>query len=178
MVCEGEVHFALASGPHLSCRDVEFRKFMRDDVVLIAPLDHPWASRGEIDPEELVEADFIFREEGSGTQTAVQQALASVNIDVSQLETILILGNSEAIALAVQEGLGLGFVSNFIVTRLVAGHVAPVKLRGLEIYRDIYIASHTRRPPTMAQAAFWDLIINQDDQLFSGTLLEQEMVIA
>lgn len=177
MVCEGDVHFALASAPHLACKDVDFRKFMRDEVVLIAPLNHPWAQRAEIEPEELYEADFIFREEGSGTQTAVQHQLNLMGIDLNHLETLLVLGNSEAIALAVQEELGLGFVSSIIVERLVAGSVAPIKVRGLSIYRDIYIGCHTRRPPTMAQAAFWELIINEIQPVASTFISQPEAVV-
>jgi DNA-binding transcriptional LysR family regulator len=163
MACDGDVHFALASAPYIACKDVEFHKFMTDEVILIAPLDHPWASRTEIEPGELHEADFIFREEASGTQTAVRAALAALNVDINHLETILILGNAEAIALAVQEGLGLGFVSSIVYTRLVQGSVAPIHVRGLNISRDIYLGCHTRRPPTLAQSAFWDLIVNRDN---------------
>jgi DNA-binding transcriptional LysR family regulator len=168
MVCEGDVHFALASAPYIACKDVEFYKFMTDEVVLLAPLDHPWAAREEIEPEELHQADFIFREETSGTQTAVRAALAGLNVDVNHLETILILGNAEAIALAVQEGLGLGFVSSIVYTRLVKGSVAPIKVKGLNISRDIYLGCHTRRPPTVAQSAFWDLIVNGGYQFLSA----------
>ena len=68
------------------------------------------------------------------------------------------MGNAEAIALAVQEGLGLGFVSSIVYTRLVQDSVTPIKVRGLSIQREIYLGCHTRRPPTLAQAAFWALI--------------------
>lgn len=177
MACDGDVHFALASAPHMVCKDVEFHKFMTDEVILIAPLDHPWAARDEIEPEELYDADFIFREESSGTQTAVREALAPLGIDVDQLETILILGNAEAIALAVQEGLGLGFVSSIVYTRLVQGSVAPIKVRGLAIHRDIFLGCHTRRPPTVAQTAFWELIVHKEEPLANsarnGRLIEE-----
>lgn len=163
MVCDGEVHFALASMPHMLCKDVEFRQFMTDEVILLAPLDHPWAGREEIEPEELLEAEFILREESSGTYTAVREALSGVGVDIEQLDTILVLGNAEAIALAVQEGLGLGFVSSIVYTRLVQDSVTPIKVRGLSIKREIYLGCHTRRPPTLAQAAFWALIGNDDE---------------
>ncbi len=177
MVCDGEVHFALASAPYIACKDVEFIKYMTDEVILIAPMDHPWASRDEIELDELYEADFIFREESSGTQTAVREALAALDVDVNQLETILILGNSEAIALAVQEGLGLGFVSSIVYTRLVQGSVVPVKVRGLSIYRDIYLGCHTRRPPSVAQSAFWELIINREENLPVDQQIEPETAV-
>lgn len=161
MLCDGEVHIAMVSEPYMSCRDVESRLFMVDPVILIAPLNHPWALRGEIDVAELVDGDFIFREEGSGTETAVRKGLASANISVDELHTLLTLGSSEAIALSVQEGIGVGFVSSIVVTKLVEGRVAPIRIKGLEIEREIFIGTHSRRPSTVAQRSFWDFVVDE-----------------
>jgi DNA-binding transcriptional LysR family regulator len=161
MLCDGEVHVAMVSEPYMNCRDVETRQFMVDPVVLIVPPDHPWAHRGEIEPEELGEGDYIFREEGSGTESAVRNALASVGVAVDELRTVLILGSSEAIALSVQEGIGVGFVSSIVVTKLVKGQVVPVQVNGLQIKREIFIGSHIRRPPTVAQRSFWEFVTNE-----------------
>ena len=168
MLCDGEVHIAMLSEPYMSSRDVETRIFMTDPIVLIAPIDHPWAIRGEIEPQELRDGDFIFREAGSGTETTVRRALSSAGIVTDDLSTILVLGSSEAIALSVQEGIGVGFVSKIIVTKLVAGRVAPVRIKGLEIERDIHMGMHTRRPATIAQRVFWDfinsdLVVHEDE---------------
>ena len=81
-----------------------------------------------------------------------------MGISITNLNTILTLGNSEAIALAVQEGLGLGFVSRIVVTNLVSDRVATLNIRGVEICRDIHIGRNIRRPATTAQSAFWAFI--------------------
>ncbi len=160
MLCDGEVHVAMISEPFLSSQDIETRTYMTDPIILIAPLDHPWAIRGEIDIEELKDGDYIFREVGSGTETIVRSSLAGSGISTSDLSTLLTLGSSEAIALSVQEGIGVGFVSGIIVTKLVEGRVAPIRIRGLTIERDIHMGLHTRRPATVAQQVFWDFINN------------------
>lgn len=157
-LCEGETHVCLASAPHTTYSDVQFRKFTTDEIQLIVPLDHPWADRGEIDPDELLDTDFIVREEGSGTRESVRVGLAEVGIAESDLKTLITLGNSEAIALAVQEGLGVGFVSSFILEKIVPDRVAPVRVRGLSLSRDIFLLRHTRHSATVAQNAFWDFI--------------------
>lgn len=157
MLCDGAVHLAVASARE-DCRDVEFRRFISDPVLLIAPPDHPWARRDCIDPEELLDATFIMREEGSGTHTAVRDGLGEVGLSIHDLRTVLTLGNSEAIALAVEEGIGVGFVSRMVEAKMVHGRVAPVRVRGVEVRQDIYIAHHTRRAASAAQAAFWDFV--------------------
>ena len=161
-LCEGEVHFALASIDHESYGDAEFRKFMQETIILIAPLDHPWSRREAIQPKELFGVDFIMREEDSGTYVATRDALGKMGISVTELQTLLTLGNSEAIALSVEERLGVGFVSSTVVNKLGHERIAPIKVSGLEITRDIYIGRHTRRPATKAQKAFWDFICTLD----------------
>lgn len=154
MLCDGDVHCALASAPHTCYGEIEFCRLIADPISLIVPKTHPWAVSGVIEPEELCEAQLIMREEGSGTRNAVREALAQVDIMESDLDTLITLGNSEAIALAVQEGLGVGFVSNIVVSRLVEKGVCVVDIRGVSIARDIYFCHHVRRPATMAQSAF------------------------
>ncbi len=158
---DGFVNFALTSQTRESCKDVEFRKFMRDEIILIAPLGHPWAQREHIDPDDLFGEDFLMREEDSGTSFALNAALAQIDIETSALTTLMTLGNSEAIALSVQEGLGVGFISKIVVTKLGKGRVAPVNIRGVQINREIYIGRNTNQPATVAQNTFWEFIQGQ-----------------
>jgi DNA-binding transcriptional LysR family regulator len=162
----GGVHFALTSLAESAQPDLEMHRFLCDRVILIAPLDHPWALQGSIDPEELYQTPFILREETSGTYAAVREALAAANISIWDLDTLLVLGNSEAIAMAVQEGLGVGFISEMVIDRLSPGRVARIDIRGIEIKRDIYISRNLRRPATVAQTAFWAFIHSKDNPIF------------
>ena len=154
---DGDVHIALASEREY-CDGLIFENFIEDQVILIAPLDHPWAFRHEIEPDELLDAKFIWREEGSGTRLVAERGLREIDIAIDQLDNVLTLGNSEAIALAVQEGIGVGFVSQIIVSRLVAGQVTQVRVRGLEMSQNIYIGCNCNRVGTAAQTAFWDFV--------------------
>lgn len=167
MLSNGEVHVAMISEPFMKSRDVKTRLFTSDPIVLIVPVDHPWAQRDEIEVEDLLEGRFIFRETASGTYTTVRHALSEVGIATEDLSTVLILGSSEAIALSVEQGIGVGFISKIVVTKLVGDRVATVRVRGLDIEREIHIGLHARRPATVAQRAFWELIrsgrISHDD---------------
>ncbi len=166
MLADGDVHVALASGRELT-NNLEFSQFITDRVSLIAPLNHPWANREYVEMEELFEADFIWREEGSGTRFVAEAELRKHNIGFEQFKTILTLGSSEAIALAVQEGIGVGFVSQMIVSRLVKGKVAPVRVRGLEIQQEIYIGRDANRLGTTAQTAFWQFVTDPNNPVLN-----------
>ena len=157
---DGDAHFALFSLPHDGFPDVEAITFMCDPITLVAPLNHPWAERGEIEVSELLDGDFIMREVSSGTFNAVREALAKHDISISDLRILITLGNAEAIALAVQEGLGVGFVSKLVIDRLCRDKVAEVKVRGMEICRQISVGRNSRRMATNAQKAFWEFLTN------------------
>lgn len=157
MLQDGDVNVALASSAEF-CQSLDFSQFISDKIVLVVPLDHPWARRGIVEPEELLTENFIWREEGSGTRSVVQRGLQGLDLSIEQLKTVLTLGNSEAIALAVQEGIGVGFVSQIIVSRLVDGKVAPVEVRGLDVCQHIYIGCDLSRVGTTAQTAFWEFV--------------------
>jgi LysR family transcriptional regulator, low CO2-responsive transcriptional regulator len=158
MLCEGAVHFALTSQSPEACRELEIHFFTSDPVVLIAPLEHPWAREGEVELQDLRKANFILREETSGTYMATADALQGAGMRINDLNTILTLGNSEAIALAVQQGLGVGFVSRIVTENITREQVAKIKIRGLEITREIMIARNPNYPPTTAQTTFWEFL--------------------
>ncbi len=161
-LCDGTVHFTLASSIQLPCHHLEFYPFLDDQIKLIVPLSHPWAERGVIKPDELYDTSFIFREATSGTQTTVEVALTEAGVVIDRLDTLLVLGNSEAIALAVQEGLGVGFVSSFILDKVLRSGVATVEIEGVTLERAIYFGRNSRRPATDAQNAFWSFVCQTD----------------
>jgi DNA-binding transcriptional LysR family regulator len=98
-----------------------------------------------------------MREEGSGTRSIVDRVAAG-RPSFDHLNRLLTLGNSEAIALAVQEGIGVAFVTQSVVDYLVSGRVVPVKVNGLQMQQDIYIGRSHRHPATVAQTAFWNFV--------------------
>jgi DNA-binding transcriptional LysR family regulator len=170
---QGRVHLALAS-THEFDKDCEFYKLYEDKIVLIAPLNHPWAITGNADLNDLQNERVIFREEDSGTYNVVKQGLENAGMRIEDLQPALTLSNAEAIALAVQEGLGIGFVSEVVVSRLVAEKVATIHINRLSenLRQDIYIGRNMLQPSTIAQKAFWDFVTSPTNQIGKTISLE------
>ena len=166
MLSQGQVHLALAS-THEFDKDCEFFKIYEDHVVLIVPMAHPWIHKDFIEPNELVGERIILREPSSGTYATLQHGLEKVGRHIEELKSALTLGNAEAIALAVQEGLGVGFVSEIVVSRLVQGGVRIVPIQGMDehLKHDIYLGRNMLRPATVAQTAFWEFVTNPFNQI-------------
>jgi DNA-binding transcriptional LysR family regulator len=167
-LCEGAVQLIVVSAPP-ACRDVEYRHFFTDHVVLIVPIDHPWAERDIISVEELREADFILRDQQSGTREEVEHVLADVGLSVNDLNVVMEIGNSEAISMAVEEGIGAAFVSRTVAKRgIELGKIKEVSVAGLSLKREVFIAHSLRYPATRAQSEFWDFVQKPENE----TLLE------
>ncbi|MCJ7725901.1 MAG: LysR family transcriptional regulator [Acidimicrobiia bacterium] len=162
---EDEAHIGVASVVEAT-RGLECRPFMTDHVGLIAPPDHRWAVRGgPIKPDELKEERYITREEVSGTSVAVSEALAWHDIAPSDLKRSMTLGNSEAILMAVQEGIGLGFVSTMVAAEaLAAGTLAMIPIEGMDITKTLYMIRSTEVASTAAAAAFWESTFSTENQ--------------
>lgn len=143
--------------------DFEFYKLMSEPVVLIVPQNHPWAKRKVVSVDELRKVNIILRENSAGTYQVVRDALARQGFDINELKKVLTLGNSEAIAFSVQEGIGVGFVSKLVAKRIVCEQVSAVELEGVELRQDIFIGQHRRLPSTTAQMAFWKMATASDN---------------
>jgi DNA-binding transcriptional LysR family regulator len=165
MLNEGKLHLTVSSERAFS-KDMEFRTFVSDPVILVVPPNHPWASREFIEPEELLEANFICREETSGTRQAVVHALTQLGINLDALDVIMILGTSQAIAIAIAEGIGVGFLTRLAAASgLEHGELVEVEVRGLDMVQDVWIGRATNHPATRSELAFWDFVIDPDNIL-------------
>lgn len=167
-MAEGEIHFTLSNIAESSSEGAEYVLYLEEPIELIAPLNHPWAERGEIDPVDLNEEQFISREKNSGTYQNVARGLLDVGVDIDKLDTFLEMGTSEALALAVEQELGVGFVSKIILETICPNRVAVVKVRGLNVLQPIYLGRQTAFPATSAQAAFWDYVREAGEEIFDA----------
>lgn len=145
-------------------RDLEYRLFTTDPIVLVVPPDHPWARLESISVDELCRGRFIVRELTSGTQQAVIQALANHDLGLNSLPKVMTLGNSEAIVMAVAEGIGVAFISRRAMEEFITSdRVVPVRVEGLDIQQQLYLVRHAHRAATGPQAAFWEFVYRPEN---------------
>ncbi|MBR7801566.1 LysR family transcriptional regulator [Undibacterium sp. FT137W] len=88
--------------------DLERHQFMENPLVLIAPLDHRFASRKRIKLDQIENEQFVLREAGSGTRMACNRFFEAHQL---KPKIRLELGSNEAIKQAVAGGLGIAVIS-------------------------------------------------------------------
>ncbi len=130
-----------------------------DEVILAVPPDHPFAGRDRIGVHELHDQPLILREEGSGTRRSVENALVAAGKSLPQEHGALVLGSTQAILRAVEQGLGIGFVSARASAQAQEdGHVACVRLEGMDLVRDLYLAYRPERSGDPLVARFLSFV--------------------
>jgi DNA-binding transcriptional LysR family regulator len=166
-LAEGDIHFAFTNLGDMDQGATEIQLYMQEPLVPIAPDGHRWAQRRQIEPEQLYEERFIMRGPGSGTYRNVKRGLAELGIDMANLTVFMEMGTSEAIALAVRQGLGVGFVSNMILKKICPNNVRSIEVRGLNIIQNIYFGRQIVNPASCAEVAFWNFIRDLDTSIFN-----------
>jgi DNA-binding transcriptional LysR family regulator len=140
---------------------LEYLDFFTDTVILIVPANHRWAQYRKIRPDDLLDEAMILREAGAGTREVLIENLRRHDIVEEMLNIAMVLGNTEAIEIAVEEGLGIAFVSRLAASRgLEMGRVVEVEVENMILARNIYLFRNRNSPLTKTQAEIWDFIQN------------------
>jgi DNA-binding transcriptional LysR family regulator len=125
-------------------------------VVVVAP-DHPWSAGVPLAAADLVQAQWILRETGSGTRSAFEKALSDMGVPVAAMQVALSLPSNEAVRSAVMAGPFATAISELVVASHVqAGLLARAALvlpaRGFSMLR------HPERHRSRAALAFEELM--------------------
>lgn len=137
-------------------RGVVFEPFLRDEVILACPPDHPFAGR-TISVDELKSAPLVVMQEGAGVRQVIEDELRRSGVRLRDLAPRLELGLQESVRSAVQAGYGVTFISrSAIEADLAAGRLAAARVEGLEPVREISLVRSAGRATTRAAQAFVD----------------------
>ncbi len=133
------------------------RQFMTDELVVIVPANHAWASRRRIRVQELVGQTFIVAARGAGTRSVVDERLLAKGI---VLQNVLDFVNAEGVKHAVEAGLGVSIQSRGIVQgELRSGSLKAIHLANMDA-QIRYVHIHRKgRHVSSAQAAFLEMLL-------------------
>ncbi|MBN2245143.1 MAG: LysR family transcriptional regulator [Candidatus Aminicenantes bacterium] len=145
-VLQDNVEFGII-GAKLNHPSLHYEKFEEDEIIVIAPSDHPLTRKKRVNLEELLREPWIIREEGSGTQMAVEKAIRKKGKSLKQFHVVMEMGSTSSVKEGVKARLGLAFISGKATEEEIRqGFLSRIDLEGIEpISRQIYIVSHRGR---------------------------------
>jgi len=138
---------------------LEVEKMDSDELLLIVNSDHPWADRQDISIHEIIDQPYIMREEGSGTRQVVESTLARAGIHAEQLNIAMLLGSTEAIKTAVENGLGISIISGWAVQKEVKfGVLRALSFKDIRFKRDFSLVYQKKSFRTQPAEKFIELL--------------------
>ncbi|PZE22536.1 selenium metabolism-associated LysR family transcriptional regulator [Paenibacillus xerothermodurans] len=119
--------------------DVHTEAVMNDELMLIVPRDHPLAQKTEITMEEVLEYQFVLREQGSGTRRVMEEEMAKSGFDPGAMKIVMELGSTGAVKSAVEAGLGISILSQSSLKHEAAlGVLAVKRIADIRFSRSFY----------------------------------------
>jgi len=144
---------------------VEFEAMGEDTIICAVSPDLVATGKYSLSQAELCRVPLVAREQGSGTQKAVYEALAGTWIRKEALRIVAVLGSNEAVKRAILNGTGYAFVSKMTVAEEIAnGLLVAIRVPGLTITRKFFAARRAGRELSPAATAFWGLMMNRWQQ--------------
>lgn len=128
-----------------------------DEMVLLAPPDHPWGRPGRGAKPSLATASWILRESGSGTRSTLATMLRQEGLSESEIDIGLVLPTNEAVRTAVAAGAGVTVMSRLVAANaLAAGNLIAIDYPVPR--RKFFMLRHKERYATAAETEFMRLI--------------------
>lgn len=159
-VLEGLADIGFVEGsiddPALSIKPVA-----EDELLLVVGKSHPWAKLRVLTPHHLKTANWVTREQGSGTRKVLETTLAGFNIAPASIDVALELPSNESVCAAVEAGAGATILSRLVVANsLRSGALIAPELPLPR--RHFLMLRHKERYVTQAERELALLIANND----------------
>jgi len=130
-----ELDLGLIEG-ELSDPELEIIPWMKDELVAFCAPQHPLARKRKLTDRDILAAQWILREPGSGTRQTFDWAMHGI---LPRLSIVLELQHTEAIKRAVEAGLGIGCLSRVALKEAFArGSLVPLPMPQRNLERQFY----------------------------------------
>ena len=138
----GNIDLGLVEG-EVTRQKIQVDKLISDEMLLVVPANHPWAKKKEISISELIKEPFILREGGSGTRQMIEKFLFSHGVSAQELKISMVLGSTEAIKAAVENGLGVSIISRWSARKEIKyGTLSLLRIKEQKMLREFSLITN------------------------------------
>ncbi|MEE8057262.1 MAG: LysR family transcriptional regulator [Pseudomonadales bacterium] len=137
-----DIDIGLIEG-ELNHPDLDVSHWRDDELVVFCAPNHPLAGKGELSDEDLLTAQWILRETGSGTRQGFDRAMHGL---LPNQTIMLELQHTEAIKQAVQAGLGISCLSRLALEEsFQRGSMVALDVPHRDLHRAFYFILHKNK---------------------------------
>lgn len=123
---------------------LHYLPFFDDELILVS--SKKLLKKNHITLQEFSSIPFVFREEGSGTQSTVNLVLEKNEIDPKTLNIIGTMGTTDAVKQILKTVIGASILSRIAAQEeLNGGSLKEIKIQDLQMNRKFYLITHKKR---------------------------------
>jgi DNA-binding transcriptional LysR family regulator len=138
--------------------DIHVSRIIQDELVLVLPGKHPWASGQLVSFEEIMTLPFIFHSPGLFIQTIMESILSGNHVNV-----ILQFGHLEAVKAAIIRGIGVSMLPySAIRLELKYGLLAVANCSVFRVPRHLVLMRKWSTVATDPTLQFADFLLSND----------------
>lgn len=152
---DGTLDVALVVFPDGQPVDLHTRLVAAFQLLLVVPANHPLAGRESVTVAELAGMSFVDGPPGYGNRAVVDRAFAAAGV---QRTIALEVADIATTATHIRNGLGIGFLSRFILDETGHSGLATVRVSDYDLTWRLYVATSPVRPASAATRAVLSLI--------------------
>ena len=117
-------------------------EWVKDELLVIVPANHPFTARKEITAAELLSEEFVWRKEFTGIRMFFEQALKKAGLSPPS-KPYLEVSSTLSVLTSVQAGLGVSLISRWVAEKYIEmGMIANVPVKDLDLTRHLYMVTH------------------------------------
>ncbi|MFA5983816.1 MAG: LysR substrate-binding domain-containing protein [Methylococcaceae bacterium] len=136
--------------------DLVSELLLDNPLVVIAPVNHHLRDKKAISLDALKDEVFLMREQGSGTRTSTERFFAENSLKIS---ASIEVNNNGAVKLGVEEGLGLGIVSQHTIDIEVnTGRLVILDVQFFPLVRKWYMVRRAGKRLSVVAMAFENFV--------------------
>jgi len=152
---DGDLDVALVVLPDGPPADLHTRLVAAFQLLLVVPVSHPLAGRESVPMGELAGMSFVDGPPGYGNRAVVDRAFAAAEVQRTIALEVADIGTT---ATHIRNGLGIAFLSRFILDEIGDDGLATVRISDYDLCWRLYVAMSAVRPPGAATRAVFSMI--------------------
>lgn len=150
------------SGSIVPMSNCNFLPFYEDELILVTPNTEFYQNKQKDgDLSFLRKADFVMRENGSGTKKEAVNLLIQMGLKPEEMKVVAHFANTGAILLSVKEGIGVAIVSRLAARNAIKNQeLLDFPLQKDGYFRKIYLVSNNHYPMSNRVKLFMQMMQN------------------
>lgn len=130
---------------------LQVEEWIKEELMLIVPLDHPFAIKKYIGLDELKGQEFVWHKEFTGIKRFFEEKIRQAGKDIDITPSIIVFSTMSVLT-SVQAGLGISVISKCVAEKPIqSGMIASIPIKDLSLTRNLYIITHKlkKKPPVV-----------------------------